>query len=180
MINFDVPNTPLAYTHRIGRTGRAELDGVAFALLIRVNDDTLMEMIGEALGGGFGPPPGTKVGGVTIHSIPLPMPMPFKMDFSPCYFQVGDYMVLSSAESLAKQMAAAHGNDGRLTDDATFKALAKGLTLEANGIYYANPRATQWGIEINELSFGQLEGALAKAYEIYKDCLLYTSDAADD
>jgi len=29
VINFDVPNTPLAYTHRIGRTGRAELEGVA-------------------------------------------------------------------------------------------------------------------------------------------------------
>ena len=29
VINFDVPNTPEAYTHRIGRTGRAELTGVA-------------------------------------------------------------------------------------------------------------------------------------------------------
>ncbi len=29
VINFDVPSTPLAYTHRIGRTGRAELEGVA-------------------------------------------------------------------------------------------------------------------------------------------------------
>lgn len=29
VINFDVPNTPEAYTHRIGRTGRAERDGVA-------------------------------------------------------------------------------------------------------------------------------------------------------
>jgi ATP-dependent RNA helicase RhlE len=29
VINFDVPNTPLAYTHRIGRTGRAEREGVA-------------------------------------------------------------------------------------------------------------------------------------------------------
>jgi ATP-dependent RNA helicase RhlE len=29
VINFDVPNTPEAYTHRIGRTGRSELDGVA-------------------------------------------------------------------------------------------------------------------------------------------------------
>ncbi len=29
VINFDVPNTPEAYTHRIGRTGRAELGGVA-------------------------------------------------------------------------------------------------------------------------------------------------------
>ena len=29
VINFDVPMTPEAYTHRIGRTGRAERDGVA-------------------------------------------------------------------------------------------------------------------------------------------------------
>ena len=29
VINYDVPNTPEAYTHRIGRTGRAELEGVA-------------------------------------------------------------------------------------------------------------------------------------------------------
>jgi len=29
VINFDVPSTPEAYTHRIGRTGRAELQGVA-------------------------------------------------------------------------------------------------------------------------------------------------------
>ncbi len=29
VINFDVPNTPEAYTHRIGRTGRAELSGRA-------------------------------------------------------------------------------------------------------------------------------------------------------
>lgn len=29
VINFDVPNTPEAYTHRIGRTGRAENEGIA-------------------------------------------------------------------------------------------------------------------------------------------------------
>ena len=29
VINFDVPNTPEAYTHRLGRTGRAELEGTA-------------------------------------------------------------------------------------------------------------------------------------------------------
>ena len=29
VINFDVPSTPEAYTHRIGRTGRAELEGMA-------------------------------------------------------------------------------------------------------------------------------------------------------
>jgi ATP-dependent RNA helicase RhlE len=29
VINFDVPNTPEAYTHRIGRTGRSDQDGIA-------------------------------------------------------------------------------------------------------------------------------------------------------
>ncbi len=29
VINFDVPSTPEAYTHRIGRTGRAEREGIA-------------------------------------------------------------------------------------------------------------------------------------------------------
>jgi ATP-dependent RNA helicase RhlE len=29
VINFDVPSTPEAYTHRIGRTGRSELEGAA-------------------------------------------------------------------------------------------------------------------------------------------------------
>ena len=148
-----------------------ELDGVAFALLLRVNDDTLMEMLGEAMGGGFGAPEGTKVGGVTIHSIPLPIPLPIKMDLSPCYFQVGNYMVLSSAESLAKRMAEAHGGKGRLVDNADFKALAKGLSLKANGIYYADPQATEWGMQINELSMGKLEGGLAKVYEIYEESL---------
>ena len=148
-----------------------ELDGVAFALLLRVNDDTLMEMLGEAMGGGFGAPEGTKVGGVTIHSIPLPIPLPIKMDLSPCYFQVGNYMVLSSAESLAKRLAEAHGGKGRLVDDADFKALAKGLSLKANGIYYADPQATEWGMQINELSMGKLEGGLAKVYEIYEESL---------
>jgi ATP-dependent RNA helicase RhlE len=33
VINFDVPNTPEAYTHRIGRTGRAELDGIALTFV---------------------------------------------------------------------------------------------------------------------------------------------------
>jgi ATP-dependent RNA helicase RhlE len=33
VINFDVPDTPDAYTHRIGRTGRAERSGKAFTLV---------------------------------------------------------------------------------------------------------------------------------------------------
>ena len=35
VINFDVPNTPDAYTHRIGRTGRAELEGRAVTFVTR-------------------------------------------------------------------------------------------------------------------------------------------------
>jgi len=35
VINFDVPNTPDAYTHRIGRTGRAELEGQALTFTTR-------------------------------------------------------------------------------------------------------------------------------------------------
>jgi ATP-dependent RNA helicase RhlE len=33
VINFDVPNTPEAYTHRIGRTGRAEREGTALTFV---------------------------------------------------------------------------------------------------------------------------------------------------
>jgi ATP-dependent RNA helicase RhlE len=33
VINFDVPNTPEAYTHRIGRTGRAERQGIAYTFV---------------------------------------------------------------------------------------------------------------------------------------------------
>lgn len=33
VVNFDMPTTPDAYTHRIGRTGRAEREGQAFTLV---------------------------------------------------------------------------------------------------------------------------------------------------
>ncbi|MAB79457.1 MAG: RNA helicase [Planctomycetes bacterium] len=35
VVNFDLPNTPDAYTHRIGRTGRAEESGKAITLVTR-------------------------------------------------------------------------------------------------------------------------------------------------
>jgi ATP-dependent RNA helicase RhlE len=35
VINYDVPNTPEAYTHRIGRTGRAEREGIARTFVTR-------------------------------------------------------------------------------------------------------------------------------------------------
>ena len=41
VINFDVPSTPDAYTHRIGRTGRAELEGQALTFVTRNDGDWL-------------------------------------------------------------------------------------------------------------------------------------------
>jgi ATP-dependent RNA helicase RhlE len=41
VINFDVPNTPDAYTHRIGRTGRSEQTGVAFTFVTRDDAEPL-------------------------------------------------------------------------------------------------------------------------------------------
>jgi len=38
VVNYDVPNTPEAYTHRIGRTGRSERSGVAITFV--TPDDT--------------------------------------------------------------------------------------------------------------------------------------------
>ena len=39
VINFDVPNTPEAYIHRIGRTGRAELEGKARTFVTSSDSD---------------------------------------------------------------------------------------------------------------------------------------------
>jgi len=169
LMTLDAENKMILPGFMFDQDDDIELDGIAFAILVRVKDDTLMEKLGETLGGGFGPPPGNEVGGVTIHSIPLPMPLPFKMDLNPCYFQVGDFMVLSSSEILAKKMAKAHQGNRRLEDDPGFKSLTKGLELKANGIAYASPQANKWGLELNELSYmGKAEGSLQKVYEIYK------------
>ncbi len=49
VINFDVPNTPDTYTHRIGRTGRAELTGRACTLFVK-EDHALVKAIEKRLG----------------------------------------------------------------------------------------------------------------------------------
>jgi ATP-dependent RNA helicase RhlE len=49
VINFDVPNTPDAYTHRIGRTGRAERRGKAFTLVCE-HDHAVVRDIERKLG----------------------------------------------------------------------------------------------------------------------------------
>ncbi|MBW2271551.1 MAG: DEAD/DEAH box helicase [Deltaproteobacteria bacterium] len=49
VINFDVPGTPDAYTHRIGRTGRAELEGRALTFVTR-NDSAWLRATERQLG----------------------------------------------------------------------------------------------------------------------------------
>jgi len=41
VVNFDVPNTPEAYTHRIGRTGRSECTGTAFTFVTGEDRDAV-------------------------------------------------------------------------------------------------------------------------------------------
>ena len=49
VINFDIPNTPEDYVHRIGRTARAEATGDAFTL-VAPDEEHLIEGIERALG----------------------------------------------------------------------------------------------------------------------------------
>ncbi len=49
VINFDMPNTVDAYTHRIGRTGRAEHTGEAFTFAVR-GDGLMIGQIEKKLG----------------------------------------------------------------------------------------------------------------------------------
>ncbi|HHR85234.1 MAG TPA: DEAD/DEAH box helicase [Candidatus Acetothermia bacterium] len=49
VVNFDMPDTVDAYTHRIGRTGRAEHSGEAFTLAIR-GDSMMVREIEKTLG----------------------------------------------------------------------------------------------------------------------------------
>ena len=50
VINFDVPTTPDAYTHRIGRTGRSERSGLAYTF-VTGTDDKQVRDIEKRLGG---------------------------------------------------------------------------------------------------------------------------------
>ena len=49
VINYDMPDTVDAYTHRIGRTGRAEQSGEAFTF-VEHNDEALIRRIEKVLG----------------------------------------------------------------------------------------------------------------------------------
>ncbi len=49
VVNYDVPDTAEAYTHRTGRTGRAEMTGEAFTF-VTADDGRIIKMVERALG----------------------------------------------------------------------------------------------------------------------------------
>ncbi len=49
VVNFDMPGTPDAYTHRIGRTGRAEREGVAYTF-VTAADHELVRAVEKRIG----------------------------------------------------------------------------------------------------------------------------------
>jgi len=50
VVNFDMPNTPDTYTHRIGRTGRAERKGKAYTF-VTADDHALVHALERKFGG---------------------------------------------------------------------------------------------------------------------------------
>ena len=66
VVNFDMPNTTDAYTHRIGRTGRSEREGKAYTF-VTAEDRNLVFQVERRLGS---PIPRRTVDG--IESIPFP------------------------------------------------------------------------------------------------------------
>jgi ATP-dependent RNA helicase RhlE len=49
VVNFDMPNTPDAYTHRIGRTGRAEREGRAYTFMT-AEDQLMVRQVESRIG----------------------------------------------------------------------------------------------------------------------------------
>jgi ATP-dependent RNA helicase RhlE len=68
VINFDVPTTPEAYTHRIGRTGRSERDGTAFTF-VTGGDGAMVRAIERMIGA---PIPRREVPGFTERAVSAP------------------------------------------------------------------------------------------------------------
>lgn len=63
VINYDMPDQPDAYVHRIGRTGRAGANGIAISLCDSAERGLLKDierLIGRSLTGGSAPPPARK------------------------------------------------------------------------------------------------------------------------
>ena len=74
VINFDVPNTPDAYTHRIGRTGRAERSGQAYTF-VTPDDRDMIAQIERRIGSTIprqGASPAARVAPARVPAPPAP------------------------------------------------------------------------------------------------------------
>jgi ATP-dependent RNA helicase RhlE len=67
VINYDIPDTTVAYTHRIGRTGRAEKTGDAFTF-VTPDDEPVVKNIERVLG--------AKIGRRTLEAFDYGKPAP--------------------------------------------------------------------------------------------------------
>jgi ATP-dependent RNA helicase RhlE len=67
VVNFDMPNTPEAYTHRIGRTGRAEREGKAYTF-VTADDSEMVRAVERRLGS---PIPRHSVDGIESIAFPV-------------------------------------------------------------------------------------------------------------
>lgn len=67
VVNFDMPNTPEAYTHRIGRTGRSEREGKAYTF-VTADDRAMVAQVERRLG--------SKIPRKSVDGVALPAPAP--------------------------------------------------------------------------------------------------------
>ena len=72
VVNYDMPNTSDAYTHRIGRTGRAEREGKAYTF-VTAADHSMVREVERRIGASI---PRRRVEG--IKSVPLPTRQPIQ------------------------------------------------------------------------------------------------------
>lgn len=73
VINYDMPDTPEAYTHRIGRTGRAERTGEAYTM-VTTEDDADVRAVERLLG--------QRIERRTLPGFDYAMPNPNKDEFA--------------------------------------------------------------------------------------------------
>jgi ATP-dependent RNA helicase RhlE len=66
VVNFDMPNTPDAYTHRIGRTGRSEREGKAYTF-VTAEDHTMVREVERRIRTSI---PRRKVEGIVSATLP--------------------------------------------------------------------------------------------------------------
>jgi ATP-dependent RNA helicase RhlE len=72
VVNYDMPNTTDAYTHRIGRTGRSERDGKAYTF-VTSGDHGMVRDVERRLGSSI---PRRKVEGIECSPLPVDRPAP--------------------------------------------------------------------------------------------------------